>query len=141
MNQFISAEEAVKSIHSGHRVFVHGSAATPTLLLDALANRAGELTNVELIAISLLGKLAITDRKYQDSFYFNSLFVSAPIREAIHEGRGDYVPIFLSEISRLFEKKILPIDVALLHVSPPDKHGFCSLGTSVDVVRSAVKGA
>jgi acyl-CoA hydrolase len=69
------------------------------------------------------------------------LFVSASIREAVNNGRGDYIPIFLSEISILFEKKILPLEVALLHVSPPDKHGFCSLGTSVDVVRSVTKYA
>jgi acyl-CoA hydrolase len=93
------------------------------------------------VAISLLSELEIAKPGYGDSFYFNSLFVSAPIREAIHDGRGDYIPIFLSEISRLFDKKILPIDVALLHVSAPDKHGFCSLGTSVDVVRSAAKHA
>ena len=141
MNQFVSAEEAVKSIQSGDRVLVHGSAATPKLLLDALTKRASELREVELVAISMLGDLEITKAKYSDSFYFNSLFVSAPIREAVREGRGDYIPIFLSEISRLFEKKILKLDVALLHVSPPDKHGFCSLGTSVDVVRSATKYA
>jgi acyl-CoA hydrolase len=137
MIPFISAQEAVKLIHSGDRVFVHGSAATPIKLLNALADRASELKEVELVAISLLTELEIAKPIYRDSFYFNSLFVSASIREAIHDGRGDYIPIFLSEISRLFEKNILPIDVALLHVSAPDKHGFCSLGTSVDVVRSA----
>ena len=141
MNSFISAEEAVKLIHSGDRVFVHGSAATPIKLLNALASRASELKEVELVAISLLTELEIAKPIYRDSFYFNSLFVSASIREAIHDGRGDYIPIFLSEISRLFEKKILPIDVAILHVSTPDKHGFCSLGISVDVVRSATKHA
>ncbi len=137
MSHYSSADEAIKLIHSGDRVFVHGSAATPKCLLDALARRASELREVELIAISTLGDLEITNAKYRDSFYFNSLFVSANIRGAISEGRGDYIPIFLSEISRLFEKNILTIDVALLHVSPPDKHGFCSLGTSVDVARSA----
>lgn len=141
MNQAITPSEAVKLIQSGDHVFVHGSAATPKCLLDALANRASELRGVELIAISTLGDLPITNAKYSDSFYFNSLFVSANIREAINTGRGDYIPIFLSEISRLFEKKILPIDVALLHVSSPDKHGFCSLGTSVDVARSAASHA
>lgn len=137
MSTYVSAEEAVKVIRSGDSVFVHGSAATPKTLLDALAARAGELREVQLIAISTLGELPITNPQFSDSFYFNSLFVSANIREAINSGRGDYIPIFLSEISRLFEKKLLPIDVALLHVSPPDKHGFCSLGTSVDVARSA----
>lgn len=139
--QYTSAEEAVKIIESGDRVFVHGSAATPTCLLNALAKRAPELRGVELMAISTLGDLDITNKEFSDSFYFNSLFVSANIREAVNDGRGDYIPIFLSEIARLFEKNILPIDVALLHVSPPDKHGFCSLGTSVDVARAASKYA
>lgn len=138
---YTSADEAVKIVESGDRVFVHGSAATPQCLLNALARRAPELREVELIAISTLGNLEITRREYRDSFFFNSLFVSANIREAVNEGRGDYIPIFLSEISRLFEKNILPIDVAFLHVSPPDKHGFCSLGTSVDVARAASRYA
>lgn len=141
MSKYISADEAVKSIESGDRVFVHGSAATPQCLLNALARRAPELRGVELVAISTLGDLEITNPAYRDSFYFNSLFVSANIREAVNTGRGDYIPIFLSEISRLFEKGILPLDVALLHVSPPDKHGYCSLGTSVDVARSACRYA
>jgi acyl-CoA hydrolase len=141
MSQFVSAAEAVKLVRSGDRVFVHGSAATPTLLLDALAKRSPELREVELVAISMLGDQEIAKPMYRDSFYFNSLFVSATIREAVHEGRGDYIPIFLSEISRLFEKKLLPLDVALIHVSTPDKHGFCSMGVSVDVVKSAAKHA
>ncbi|MFN7793593.1 MAG: acetyl-CoA hydrolase/transferase family protein, partial [Cyclobacteriaceae bacterium] len=141
MSQFVSAAEAVKLVRSGDRVFVHGSAATPTLLLDALAKRSPELREVELVAISMLGDQEIAKPMYRDSFYFNSLFVSATIREAVSDGRGDYIPIFLSEISRLFEKKLLPLDVALIHVSPPDKHGFCSMGVSVDVVKSAAKYA
>ncbi len=141
MENYVSAEEAVKSIQSGDRVFIHGSAATPTHLLNALAARSPELRGVELIAISTLGTLEIADQKYKDSFYINSLFVSANIRAAVHEGRGDYIPIFLSDISRLFEDGLLPLDVAILHTSPPDKHGFCSLGTSVDVARAAARYA
>jgi acyl-CoA hydrolase len=135
--QFISPLEAVGVVKSGDRVFVQGSAATPFTLLNALAQRAPELRDVELVAISTLGDLPITDAKYSDSFYFNSLFVSANIRDAINTGRGDYIPIFLSEISRLFKKNILPPDVAFLNVSPPDRHGYCSLGTSVDVAVAA----
>jgi acyl-CoA hydrolase len=139
--KIVSAREAVKAIQSGNRVFVHGSAATPQYLLKALAKRAHELKNVELIAVSTLGELELAKPEYAESFYLNSLFVSANIRGAINEGRGNYIPIFLSEISKLFEKGILPIDVALLHVSPPDKHGLCSLGVSVDVARAAAKHA
>ena len=139
--KYITADEAIRIVESGQRIFLHGSAATPTTLLNALVKRANELRNVELVAISTLGELEITKPAYASSFYFNSLFVSANIREAINTGRGDYIPIFLSEISRLFDKKILPLDIAFLHVSPPDKHGFCSFGTSIDVARSAAKNA
>ncbi|MCK6617009.1 MAG: 4-hydroxybutyrate CoA-transferase [Cyclobacteriaceae bacterium] len=139
--QIVSAREAVKIIQSNNRVFVHGSAATPQLLLKALAKRAHELRNVELVAVSTLGELELAKPEYAESFYINSLFVSENIRGAINSGRGNYVPIFLSEISKLFEKDILPLDVALLHISPPDKHGLCSLGVSVDVARAAAKYA
>lgn len=136
--KFVSAEDAVKLIKSEDRVFIHGSAATPHFLLNALAQSSASLKNVELVAISTLGAMEIADKKYADSFYFNSLFVSDNVREAINSDRGDYIPIFLSEINKLFEKQILKLDVALVHLSPPDKHGFCSLGTSVDVAKSAV---
>lgn len=139
--RIVSAKEAVNVIESGNRVFMHGSAATPQSLLRALVKRASELRNVELIAVSTLGVLELAKPEYAESFYINSLFVSDNIRGAINEGRGNYVPIFLSEISRLFEKEIMPLDVALLHISPPDKHGLCSLGVSVDVARSAAKYA
>jgi acyl-CoA hydrolase len=138
---FVSADEAVRLIQSGDRVFIHGSAATPQTLLRALATNCSHLRNVELIAVSTLGPLEIAKPAYKEHFFFNSLFVSENIREAVNGENGDYIPIFLSEISRLFDKGILPIDVALIHVSPPDKHGFCSLGTSVDVAKSAVKHA
>ncbi len=139
--KIVSAREAVEVIKSGQRVFLHGSAATPQRLLRALARRASELKDVELIAVSTLGELELAKPEYADSFYINSLFVSQNIREAINQGRGNYVPIFLSEISRLFEKGIMPLDVAFLHISPPDKHGLCSLGVSVDVARAAAKYA
>ena len=138
MIKYCSAADAVKNIQSGHCVFVHGSAATPKTLLNALVKRSPELKNVELVSISTLGELEITNAKYADSFYFNSLFVSANVRESVNSGRGSYIPIFLSEISQLFDRGIIRLDVALLSVSPPDKHGFCSLGPSVDVVQSAV---
>lgn len=138
---FVSAEEALRHIQSGDRVFLHGSAATPKFLLKALAENCSHLRNVELIAVSTLGELEIAKPAFQDNFYFNSLFVSDNIRGAVNGPNGDYIPIFLSEISKLFEKGLLPIDVAIIHVSTPDKHGYCSLGTSVDVAKSAVKHA
>ena len=136
-----SAEEAVKFIKSNDRVFLHGSASTPIALMDAIAARASELRNVEFVNITTIGKSELTNPAFGESFYFNCLFVSENLRSAVNEGRGDYVPVFLSEISRLFEKGYLPLDVAIVQVSPPDRHGYCSLGTSVDVARSAVKHA
>jgi acyl-CoA hydrolase len=141
MEQYKSAEEAVKLIGSGNRVFIHGSAATPICLVKALQARHTELNNVELVSITNLGDIEFNKPEYRKSFFFNSLFVSANTREIVNSNDGDYVPIFLSQIPQLFRKKILPIDVALIQVSPPDKHGFCSLGTSVDIAKSAVEMA
>lgn len=138
---FTSVAEALKLIKSGDRIFIHGSAATPQTLLKGLAANSEHLRNIELIAVSTMGELDLTKPQFKDRFYFNSLFVSENIRECINGENGEYVPIFLSEISKLFEKGILPIDVALIHVSPPDKHGYCSMGTSVDVAKSAIKHA
>lgn len=137
----IRAEEAVKVVQSGNRVFVHGGAATPTILLKSLLDRHEELKNVEIVSITTMGKDVFDKDKLGDSFYINSLFVSDNVREVVNSNHGQYIPIFLSEIPKLFSNNILPIDVALIHVSKPDKHGFCSLGTSVDVVRSAIKNA
>lgn len=139
--KYCSGEEAMKIIQPGHRVFIHGGAATPHYLLHKLAERAPELWNVEIVSISMQGDAVIADEKYKDSFRINSLFVSENIRSAVNEGRGDYVPIFLSEIPILFRRNILPIDVAIVQVSPPDKHGYCSLGVSVDIAATAVKTA
>jgi acyl-CoA hydrolase len=138
---YISGEEAVKIIKSGDKVFIHGGAATPHFLLQKMVDRASELQNVELISISSQGSALFADEKYKDNFHINSLFVSANIRRAVNEGRGDYIPVFLSEIPNLFRRKILPLDVALVHVSLPDAHGFCSLGVSVDVAATAIKTA
>jgi acyl-CoA hydrolase len=139
--RYITAEEAVSQIASDSKVFVHGSAATPLHLLRTLARRADELRNVELISISTLGDIGVNKPEYRGSFYFNSLFVSENVRSCVNHDQGDYIPIFLSEIPSLFNRKIIIPDVALIHVSPPDKHGYCSLGVSVDVARSAVRNA
>lgn len=138
---YVSAEAALQTVQPGHRVFVHGSACTPVFLLKKLAEQAPRLKNVELVSISLYGEIEVDKPEFADSFHLNSLFVSGSIRQAVNEGRGDYVPVFLSEIPELFKRKILPLDVALVSVSPPDRHGFCSLGTSVDIARAAVDSA
>ncbi|KIC95132.1 acetyl-CoA hydrolase/transferase family protein [Flavihumibacter solisilvae] len=138
---YISAAEAVKVISSNNRVFIHGSASTPVSLVEALHSRHKELEKVEMVSITNIGDLDFDNPEYKKSFFFNSLFVSANTRSVSNSVDGDYVPIFLSEIPRLFRNNILPIDVALIQVSPPDMHGYCSLGTSVDIARAAVDTA
>ena len=139
--KFINAEDAVKLVKSGDRIFVHGGAATPHLLLRRLTERASELCDVEIVCTSLQGDAPFSAEQYQGNFRVNSLFVSEDIRQAVNEGRGDYIPIFLSEIPRLFRSGSFPIDVAFIQVSPPDKHGYCSLGTSVDAAFAGMQMA
>ena len=141
MVQYVSAEEAVSMIQSGNRIFSHGSACTPNLLIDELAGQSSRLRGVEFVSITQQGNVEVAKPQYKDSFYINSLFVSTPVRDAVNSDRGDFVPVFLSEIPTLFKKGLLPIDVAMVTVSPPDQHGYCTLGTSVDVARSAVDTA
>lgn len=139
--KYISAEEAVSVVKSGDRVFLHGSAATPVHLIKALKNRHDELEKVELVSITSLGDIDFDEPEWTKSFFFNSLFVSAGVRKVVNSSAGDYIPVFLSQIPQLFKKNILPIDVAFIQVSPPDVHGYCTLGTSVDIARAAVDTA
>ena len=141
MINYVSAEEAVSIIKSGDRIFGHGSACTPNLFYEELAKQSPRLKDVELVSITQQGSVEIAKPEYKDSFFIKSLFTSTPVREAVNCERGDFVPIFLSEIPTLFKNGILPLDVALVTVSPPDQHGYCTLGTSVDVARGAVDHA
>ncbi|MBC7617109.1 MAG: acetyl-CoA hydrolase/transferase family protein [Pedobacter sp.] len=138
---YISADEAMLHVKSGNRVFIHGGAATPVPLVGALQLRHHALQDIELVSITTLGDVNFDNPAHQKSFFFNSLFVSNATRNVVNSEHGDYVPIFLSQIPQLFRKNILPIDVALIQVSPPDLHGFCSLGTSVDIARAVVDTA
>jgi len=137
----MTGEQAIKVIKSRDRVFVHGGAATPHHLLRKLTERASELYDVELTSIGLHGEAMFNNPELKSSFRLNSLFVSNNVRDMVNDGRGDYIPVFLSEIPNLFKRNILSLDVALIQVCPPDKHGYCSLGVSVDVVATAVKCA
>ncbi|MDY3548156.1 acetyl-CoA hydrolase/transferase C-terminal domain-containing protein [Riemerella anatipestifer] len=141
MHHYVSAEEAISIVKSGDRVFLHGSACTPNVLIDEMARQADRLRDVEVVSITQQGNMEIAKPQYKDSFYIKSLFVSTPVREAVNCGRGDFVPVFLSEIPLLFKNKVLPLDVAIVTVSPPDVHGYCTLGTSIDVARSAIDSA
>ena len=137
----VTQEEAVSKVKSGDRVFLQGAAMTPTVLINALCDRYKEVENVELLQIHTEGKAKYTEPPYSDSFMINSLFVGRNVRKAINTRQGDYIPIFLSEIHQLFKQNILPIDVAFIQISPPDAHGFCSIGLSVDICLQALKSA
>ncbi len=137
---YVSAEEALSVIQSNQRVFVHGSACTPLYMMRELGKQSHRLQNVELVFITVQGDIEVDKPEYKDSFRINSLFVSASIRKAVSDGRADFVPVFLSDIPDLFRTVLKP-EIALIQVSPPDEHGYCSLGVSVDVARSAVANA
>jgi len=139
-HSYQSAAEALRFVESNQRVFVHGSAATPIHLLNELIAQKDRLYNIELVSITQQG-IDLNSPDLAGHFYMNSLFVSDSNRRAVNSGNGDYVPVFLSEIPLLFTRGILPLDVAIIQVSPPDRHGYCSLGTSVDIARSAASTA
>ena len=137
---YTTAEEALSVIKSGNRVFVQGSAQTPLYLLREMAKMAPGLRDVELTFITVQGDIELDKPQYANSFHINCMFVSESVRKAVNEGRADFIPVFLSDIPDLFRNQ-MHIDVALVQVSPPDKHGYCSLGVSVDIARSAVNTA
>jgi acyl-CoA hydrolase len=139
--KYVTAEEALKVIESGHRLFVHGSAQTPLHLLHELAKQKERLRDVELTFITVQGDIEVNKPEYADHFHLNCMFVSESVRQAVNDGYADFIPVFLSDIPDLFKAGILPIDVALIQVSLPDKHGYCSMGVSVDIARSAVNNA
>jgi 4-hydroxybutyrate CoA-transferase len=131
--------QAVELISSGQRVFVQGACVTPTPLLDALVARGEELRDVEITHLHTYGPTPYTDPRWEGHFVLRALFVSENTRAAANEGRASYTPVLLSDVPDLFRPGGgLPIDVALIQVSPPDAHGYCSLGPSVDVARAAV---
>jgi 4-hydroxybutyrate CoA-transferase len=136
-----TAEDAVSVIKSGDRVYLSGNAATPYHLMRALAARKDELRDVELVHVLLLGEDPLARPEMEGHFRHNSLFVGPADRKAINEGRADYVPIFLHQIPDLFYSGIMPLDVAVLHVSPPDEHGFMSLGVEVLASKAAAEKA
>ena len=137
----MTADEALKLIRSRTRVFVHGGAATPSVLLEALVRRADELEQVETVHLHLEGDAPHVRPEFAKSFRANAFFCGANMRAAVAEGRADYLPVFLSEVPLLFRNGVLPLDAALLHVSLPDEHGFVSLGTSVDTALAAAESA
>ncbi|MDO8542526.1 MAG: acetyl-CoA hydrolase/transferase C-terminal domain-containing protein [Opitutaceae bacterium] len=136
----VSPNDAVAAVKSGNRIFLHGAAATPTPLAVALAGRR-DVEDVRLYHLHTAGPAPWTDPETEGHFRSVSLFTGAPLRKPIAEGRADHVPIFLSDIPGLFLSRQVSLDVALLQISPPDRHGMCSLGTSVDAARAAADTA
>lgn len=139
--KMVSPQDAVASIGDGQTVFVHGGAATPAALLAALVARSPELTGVTTVGLHLEGPCPHLEPAMAGHIRHRALFIGPNARDAVNEGRADYVPIFLSDIPHLFSRGILPLDAAFINVSPPDAHGFCSLGTSVDATLAAVRSA
>ena len=140
-NKLVSAQDAVQAILSNQRVYLGGGAGVPQRLLEALVARAPELRNVEILHVLAFGKAPHLAPELKESFRHRALFIGENARTAVQAGRADFVPIFLSEIPRLFRDGSLPIDVALIQVSPPDEHGFCSFGCEVGCTKPAAQSA
>lgn len=140
MSKYVTAEEAVKVVKSGDRVYLQ-AAAVPTVLANALVERAPELRNVEICHLHVEGEARYANPELAQSFHINSFFLGANVRHTLKAGNGSYTPVFLSELPYLFRKKVLPLDVAFIHVSPPDSHGYCSLGVSVEATLSAIESS
>src|SRR5918994_1981499 len=137
----VSPDEAVAGIRSRDRLFVHGGAATPSVLLDALVQRAADLTGVDVVHFHTEGPAPHLKPEMAGHFRHRALFIGANARDAVNEGRADYVPVFLSDVPELFVTGVLPLDAVLINVTPPDAHGYCSLGTSVDAALAATRSA
>jgi 4-hydroxybutyrate CoA-transferase len=139
--RIVSADAAVQNIHSGQRVFLTGNCSVPQTILKALVKYAPQVENVEICQALSVGPADYVAPEINGHLRVNSMFISANVRKAIHEGRADFTPVMLSEFTLLFKNKILPVDVALIHVSPPDEHGFCSLGIEVGLSKSPAESA
>ena len=141
MYKSVSAEEAVKVIKSNDKVYVQAAAAAPQKLIKAMSERHEELKNVEVCHLHTEGEAMYANPKYKDSFHVNSFFIGKNVRHTLKAGNGSYTPVFLSELPTLFKRNIVDLNVALIHVSVPDKHGYCSLGVSVEATLAAIENA
>ena len=140
-SRVVTAKEAVKNIQSNQRLFLTGNVSVPHKLLEALVDYAPNVTDVEIVQALTVGTHDYASPEMTGHLRINTIFVSENVRSAVQAGRADFTPVLLSEFPLLFKKKILPLDVALIHVSPPDEHGFCSLGVEVGLTKSAAESA
>ena len=139
--RIVTPEEAAATVHSGDQVYLHCAAATPSILLDALVARAPEVRGVGVVHLHTEGPGPHLAPEMAAHFRHRALFIGPNARAAVNEGRADYVPVFLSDVPRLFETGALPLDVVFVNATPPDAHGFCSLGTSVEAMHAAIRAA
>jgi 4-hydroxybutyrate CoA-transferase len=140
-SRIVSAEEAVKAVKSGDRIFMTGNVSVPQEMLAALVKYAPKLKNVEICQALTIGPADYVKPEMEGHLRVNTMFISPNVRKAVQEGRADFTPVLLSEFPLLFKNKILPVDVAFVHVSRPDEHGFCSLGVEVGLTKSAAESA
>lgn len=134
-----TAEEALGHVKSGDRIYIHTATAAPQALVKALVNRSDALRGVQIYHLHTEGEAPYVEDKYEGIFTTHVFFIGKNVRKAAATGRAAYVPVFLSEIPALFRREIIPLEVTLITVSPPDQHGFCSLGTSVDATKAAIE--
>src|SRR5512135_861590 len=139
--KLMSPADAVRCVESGMRVYIHPGCAEPELLVEALMGRAPYVRDVEIVHLMTMGHAPYSTPEMAGHFRHNAMFIGGNVREAVNDGRADYTPIYLSEIEQLFESGEMPLDVALIEVSPPDSHGFCSFGVGVDTTLTAAKCA
>ena len=140
-SRVVPADEAIKAIHSGNRLFLTGNVSVPKMILAALVRRAPQLQDVEICQALTIGPSDFVAPEMEGHLRINSMFISQNVRKAVQEGRADFTPVLLSEFPLLFKNKVLPLDAALIHVSPPDEHGFCSLGVEVGLTKTAAESA
>jgi len=140
-NKLRTPDEALKCVRSGMRVYIQPGCAEPETLVEALMRRGPDVYDVEIVHMMTLGAAPYVAPEMVGHFRHNAVFIGSNVREAINDGRADYTPIYLSEIEELFESGAMPVDVALIEVSPPDPHGFCSFGIGVDTTLTAAKCA
>ena len=139
--KLMNAVDALRCVESGMRVYIHPGCAEPKSLVEALMERAPFVRDVEIIHLMTMGSAPYVAPEMAGHFRHNAMFIGGNVREAVNDGRADYTPVFLSEIEGLIESGQMRIDVALIHVSPPDSHGYCSLGVGVDTTMTAVRCA